>query len=145
LFPEASIIHCRRNALDNALSIYFQSFVWAHDYATELENIGHFYNEYRRLMKHWEEVLEIPMLHVDYEDMIDDNEGMSRRILDFCGLEWQDSVLDFHTTGRAVATSSLDQVREPIYKTSKARWKNYEQHIEPLKSVILPEYLTAIE
>ncbi len=141
LFPDARIIHCRRNPLDNALSVYFQNFLWAHNYATDLANIGHFYNEYRRLMKHWEQVIDIPMLHVDYEDMIEDAEGMSRKILDFCGLEWQDSVLDFHTTGRAVATASFDQVRQPIYKTSRERWKNYEQHIEPLKSAILPEYL----
>jgi tetratricopeptide (TPR) repeat protein len=144
LFPEARIIHCRRNPLDNALSIYFQSFLWAHNYATDLANIGHFYNEYRRLMKHWGQVINIPMLHVDYEEVVEDSEAMSRKILEFCNLEWQDSVLDFHQTGRAVATASFDQVRQPIYKTSRERWKNYEQHIEPLRSAISPEYLAEI-
>jgi len=141
LFPDARIIHCRRNPLDNCLSIYFQNFLLSHNYATNLVNIGHFYNQYRRVMEHWEQVIDIPMLHVDYEDMVEDAEAMSRKILDFCNLEWQESVLDFHTTGRAVATASFEQVRQPIYKTSKARWKNYEQHIKPLIPSILPEYL----
>jgi len=136
LFPKARIIHCRRNPLDTGLSIYFQNFVWTHDYATDLRNIGLFYNEYRRLMQHWEEVIDIPMLNVDYEDMIEDPEGSSRKILDFCGLEWQDSVMDFHKSGRTVATASFDQVRQPIYKTSRARWKNYEKHIGPLRDAL---------
>ncbi|HED12262.1 MAG TPA: sulfotransferase family protein, partial [Gammaproteobacteria bacterium] len=136
LLPEARIIHCRRNPLDTGLSIYFQSFLWLHNYATDLADIGCFYNEYHRLMQHWEQVIDIPMLNVDYEDMIEDTEGVSRKILEFCQLEWHDSVMDFYKSGRAVATSSYDQVRQPIYKTSRARWKNYEQHIEPLRKAL---------
>ncbi len=132
LFPEARIIHCRRNPLDNGLSIYFQNFIWTHDYALDLADIGFFYSEYERIMKHWEDVIDIPIMTVQYEDMIEDQENMSRQILDFCGLAWDDSVMNFYDSKRDVATASYDQVRRPIYKTSKERWKNYEKHIEPL-------------
>ncbi len=136
LFPEARIIHCRRDPLDNGLSIYFQHFLWTHRYATNLENIGLYYNEYQRLMQHWQQVTDIPVLDVNYEDMIQEPEVAARRILDFCDLEWDDSVMDFHKNKRIVATASIDQVRQPIYSSSIARWKNYASHIEPLKTAL---------
>jgi len=132
LFPEARIIHCRRNPLDNGLSIYFQSFIFSHDYATDLAAIGEFYSEYERLMRHWESVIDNPILTVQYEDMISNQEGMTRRLLEFCDLEWDDAVLKFHESERHVATASYDQVRQPMYKSSHARWKNYAKHIKPL-------------
>jgi tetratricopeptide (TPR) repeat protein len=132
LFPDARIIHCRRNPLDNALSIYFQSFLWAHDYAFDLSDIGFFYNQYDRLMQHWEDVLEIPIITVQYENLVNDQEKTSRMLLDFCGLEWDDAVLNFHNVSRDIATASYDQVRQPIYHSSKERWKNYKVHLEPL-------------
>ncbi len=133
LFPEARIIHCQRDPMDNGLSIYFQNFLWTHRYATNLENIGHFYNEYQRLMQHWKQVTNIPILDVSYEDMIRDSETTARKILSFCELDWNDSVMDFHKNKRVITTASIDQVRQPIYSSSISRWKNYEQHIEPLK------------
>jgi tetratricopeptide (TPR) repeat protein len=132
LFPNARIINCRRNPLDNCLSIYFQSFIWSHDYALDLSDVGFFYNEYERMMKHWEEVIDIPILTVQYEDMIQDQEAMSRKLLEFCGLEWDESVMKFYDSKRDVGTASYDQVRQPIYQSSKERWKNYEKHITPL-------------
>ena len=132
LFPEAKIIHCRRNPLDNALSIYFQNFSWTHDYAVKLENIGKFYNLYDRLMRHWQKVVDIPIMTVQYEDMVEDKVAMSKKLIEFCGLEWDDKILDFHDSKRTVATASYDQVRQPIYKTSRERWKNYEKHLAPL-------------
>jgi len=132
LFPECRIIHCRRNPMDTCLSIYFQDFVLSHDYASDLSDLGFFYSEYERLMRHWEAVIDIPMMTVQYEDLIDDQETMSRQILDFCGLDWDESVMAFHDSARAVATASYDQVRQPIYKTSRERWKNYEEHLSPL-------------
>jgi tetratricopeptide (TPR) repeat protein len=136
LFPEARIIHCRRNPLDNGLSIYFQNFIWSHDYATDLKNIGIFYREYARLMRHWEQVADIPMMTVDYEDMIENTVAVSRRLVDFCGLEWNEAVTQFHAAKRSVATASYDQVRQPIYTTSRARWKNYEKYIGPLREAL---------
>ncbi|MDH5388256.1 MAG: sulfotransferase [Gammaproteobacteria bacterium] len=142
LFPEAKIIHCRRHPLDNALSIYFQSFNWAHDYALDLSDLGFFYGFYDKMMQHWENVLDVPILTVQYEDVIDDQESMSRKILDFCDLEWDDAILDFHKNKRDVATASYDQVRQPIYKSSRERWRNYEQYIQPLYDA-LPEHIKA--
>ena len=133
LFPEARIIHCQRNPLDNCLSIYFQSFIWLHDYAVDLSDIGFYYNEHERLMKHWKEVIDIPIMTVQYEDVLQDQEAMSRKLLDFCDLEWDESVMSFHKTKRSVATASYDQVRQPIYQSSKERWRNYEKYIDPLK------------
>jgi tetratricopeptide (TPR) repeat protein len=136
LFPEAKIIHCRRNPLDNALSIYFQNFTWTHDYAVDLERIGKFYNLYDRLMKHWQNVVDIPIMTVKYEDMVEDKAAMSKKLIEFCGLDWDDSILDFHDSKRAIATASYDQVRQPIYKTSRERWKNYEKHLAPLMDAL---------
>lgn len=132
LFPHAKIIHCKRNPLDNGLSIYFQPFLWVHDYATDLADIGDYYKEYERLMKHWESVVDIPMLNVQYEDVVDDQEKATQKILKFCGLEWDNSVMDFHESDREVATASYGQVRQPIYRTSKERWRNYSNYVKPL-------------
>lgn len=132
LFPDARIIHCRRNPLDNALSIYFQSFSWTHDYAINLADIGRFYKVYESFMRHWEKVVDIPIMTVQYEDMVEDQETISRKLIEFCGLEWNDKILDFHGSERAIATASYDQVRQPIYKTSRERWRNYEKHLGPL-------------
>lgn len=132
MFPDAKIIHCQRNPLDTSLSIFFQSFIWSHDYATDLSDIGFFYKQYERLMNHWESVIEQPILKVQYEDLINDQEGMSRRLLEFCGLEWKDDVLNFHEVERDVGTASYDQVRQPIYTSSRERWRNYEKYIGPL-------------
>jgi len=143
LFPEARIIHCQRNPLDNCLSIYFQSFIWSHDYALDLSDIGFYYNEHDRLMRHWKEVADIPILTVQYEDMLQDQESMSHKLLEFCDLEWDESVLDFHKTDRNVGTASYDQVRQPIYKSSKERWRNYRQYVQPINNE-LPEHLKII-
>jgi len=132
LFPEARNIHCLRDPRDTCLSIYFQAFGWLHPYATRLDHLGLYYREYRRLMRHWESVLELPMMTVQYEEMVADQERVSRALVDFIGLEWDDRCLQFHKSERTVATASYDQVRQPIYTQSMARWKNYEKHIKPL-------------
>ena len=132
LFPNAKIIHCKRNPLDNGLSIYFQRFLWTHDYATDLADIGYFYKEYDRLMKYWESVVDIPMLTVQYEDMVEDQEATTKKILEFCELDWDENVMHFHESDREVSTASYDQVRQPIYKTSIQRWRNYRKHVRPL-------------
>ncbi|MEJ2652676.1 MAG: hypothetical protein P8173_13005 [Gammaproteobacteria bacterium] len=84
-------------------------------------------------MRHWEEVLDIPMLKVDYETLIADQERISRAMVEFCGLPWDDRCLRFHETQRVVATASYDQVRRPLYAHSVNRWKNYEKHLAPLR------------
>jgi len=136
MFPNARIIHCKRDPRDICLSIFFQNFDDSHNYSTNLENLGHYYNEYEKVMKHWKSILKIPILEVQYEDVVKDQEGMSRKLIDFVGLEWDDSVLKFYENKRSVVTASYDQVRQKIYTKSTARWKNYEKHIERLIKVL---------
>ena len=136
LFPGARVIHCRRNALDLCLSCYFHDFRAAHAYTYDLGELGAYYRNYERLMAHWRDVLPIAMLEIDYENLVADQEAESQRIIEFCGLEWDGACLRFHDSGRAVFTASNWQVRQPIYATSVGRWRNYEAHLDPLKSAL---------
>jgi hypothetical protein len=85
-------------------------------------------------MAHWRKVLPIQMYEVQYEELVADQERISRELIDYIGLEWDDRCLDFHQTKRAVRTASNWQVRQPIYKTARKRWKNYETFLTQLKS-----------
>ena len=136
MFPNAKIIHCKRDPRDTCLSIYFQNFDDSHNYSTTLENIGFYYQEYEKLMKHWKSILQIPIMEVQYEELVKDQEKLSRELIDFVGLEWDESVLKFYENKRSVVTASYDQVRQKIYTKSTARWKNYEEHIESLTKVL---------
>ncbi|NCS73326.1 MAG: tetratricopeptide repeat protein [Deltaproteobacteria bacterium] len=132
LFPGARVIHCTRDPRDTCLSIYFQQFNRTHTYSWELGDIAHFYNEYRRLMRHWEATLEIAMIEVNYERLVGDLAGETRRMVEFLGLDWDERCLRFYETERPVATASFDQVRQPLYTGSVGRWRNYERHLGPL-------------
>ncbi len=136
LFPNARIIHCRREAQDTCLSIYFQNFEGHHSYAYDLSNLGHYYRQYEHLMDHWRRVVPTPILDMPYEDVVADQEGMTRRLLEFCDLDWNDRCLAFHQNERSVHTSSFAQVRKPIYKSSLARHKRYQQHLGPLRQAL---------
>lgn len=136
LFPDARIIHCTRNPLDSILSVYFQNFSGGHSYSTNLKNITLFYNAYHRLMKHWKDVINIPIHTVKYEEIVEDQEKVTRELLEFCELDWDDNVLQFHKSKRNVGTASYEQVRQPIYKTSKERWRNYEKHLDIVKKTL---------
>jgi tetratricopeptide (TPR) repeat protein len=133
LLPRARVVHCRRNPLDNCISIFFQNFGDGHNYKWDLEDLGHYYRLYERLMEHWQRVLPNPLFEVQYEEMVENQEALSRRLIEFCGLEWDDGCLEFHTSSRAVKTASHWQVRQPIYKSSTERWRRYEKHLGPLQ------------
>lgn len=133
LFPEAQIIHCTRNALDTCLSIYFHDFNLNNLYARDLNELGRYYQAYTQLMQHWREVLRIPVLEVNYEALVADVETISRDIIGFCGLEWQDSCLRFYEAKRTVYTPSHEQVRRPIYNSAVGRWRQYAEFLEPLR------------
>lgn len=132
LFPNARIIHCRRDPIDTCLSCYSISFNASHAYSNSLEGLAFMYGEYRRLMQHWRTSLPLNMLEVVYEDLVYSPEEWSRKIVDFAGLPWNDRCLDFHKTKRAVLTASVDQVRRPVYDSSIGRWKKFETHLKPL-------------
>jgi tetratricopeptide (TPR) repeat protein len=132
VFPKARIIHCRRDPLDTCLSCYFENFQEDQRYGTRLESVAHFYRHYERLMQHWRRAAPLPILDVRYEDVVADVETQARRLVEFCGLDWDPNCLEFHRTSRSVSTPSRWQVRQPIYGSSVARWRNYERHLQPL-------------
>jgi tetratricopeptide (TPR) repeat protein len=133
VLPRAKIIHCRRHPIDACLSMYFQNFNDNHAYKFSLEGLVVFYEQYLRLMEHWRKVLPPGVMYeIQYEDMVEDTEGESKKLMEFLGLEWEAGQMDFFKKERPVFTCSKWQVRQPIYKSSKARWKRYEQFIEPL-------------
>ena len=132
-FPHARIIHMRRNPIDTCLSIYFQNFTTGHSYANDLENLAHYFSEYRRVMEHWRSTLPAnAILDLPYEELVEDQETWSRKMVQFIDLPWDPRCLEFHRTGRTVSTASLWQVRQQISKTSVARWRNYEKFVGPL-------------
>ncbi len=136
LFPRARVIHCRRDALDTCLSCYFQNFGRNQPLFANLTKLGTVYRQYERLMAHWRRVVPTPVLDVQYEDLATDQERVSRRLVEFCGLPWDDRCLDFHRQERAVATASFWQVRQPIYTTSIGRWHHYASHLGELKRAL---------
>ena len=136
LFPKARIIHCQRNSLDICLSCYFQDFRGFKPFIYNLTTLGLYYRQYERLMKHWHNVLQLQIMNVNYEELVENQEDISRKIIDFCGLEWNDKCLSFHKNKRSVQTVSTWQVRQPMYTTSKGRWKNYDKFLEPLRKAL---------
>jgi tetratricopeptide (TPR) repeat protein len=133
LFPQARLIHCRRDLRDVALSCWttnFASMPWTCD---PDHLISHF-EEYARLMDHWRKVLPSPPLDVDYEELVEDTEAVARRVVAWCGLDWEPGCLRFYETQRPVRTASAIQVRRPVYKSSVGRWKNYQESLGELFS-----------
>jgi tetratricopeptide (TPR) repeat protein len=139
IFPNARIIHTSRNPVDTCVSCYTTRFEQGHPYSYELGELGRYYNWYAELMTHWHSVMPADsMLEVSYEELIADLEGQARRMIEYCGLSWDDRCLEFHRTKRPVYTASLAQVRRPIYSTSVGRWTRFEDSLEPLMAVLKP-------
>ena len=139
LFPGAKVVHSLRDPIDTCLSCYFQNFRFLHGamgFSKDLDELGNYYKQYQRLMAHWRETLDIAMLEVQYESLVADQEAVTRQLLEFCGLSWDEQCLKFYKTGRAVTTASYNQVRQPLYHKSVQRWKHYEQYLEPLKKAL---------
>ncbi|TPK69103.1 tetratricopeptide repeat protein [Mesorhizobium sp. B2-4-19] len=132
LFPNARIIHCRRDAIDNCVSCFVLRFGEGHSYNTDLRTLGLYYREYDRLMQHWNKIFPGLIFENRYETLVDDQEAQSRRLIDYLGLPWDDACLRFFDRDGSVNTPSRWQVRQPIYKSSVKRWKNYESEIQPL-------------
>ena len=137
LFPNARIIHCMRNPLDNAVSLYSNSMRPFHNqYKSNLKTLGLYYIQYRSLMQHWHDLFPGAILDVYYEDMVVNTELVARKMIDYLGLEWEDGVMDREGSQRSVKTLSAWQVRQPVYTSSSGRWRNYESQLQPLIDVI---------
>ncbi|WP_127090992.1 tetratricopeptide repeat-containing sulfotransferase family protein [Aquabacter cavernae] len=133
ILPGARIIHSRRNAVDTCLSCYTKLFQGEQVFTYDLAELGAFHRHYERLMAHWRAVMPPErFIEVDYEAVIADQEGETRRLLEALGLPWDDRCLAFHETQRPVRTASLLQVRQPLYKTSAGRAARYAAHLGPL-------------
>jgi tetratricopeptide (TPR) repeat protein len=136
LFPKARIIHCRRDPLDTALSIYLTRFAGIHGFANDRAAIVAYSREYARLMAHWRAVLPTDrFIEIDYEALVAEPESVSRRLIEFCGLDWDPACLDFHNTDRPIATASAWQARQPIFQTSVERWRHYEPWLGELSDL----------
>lgn len=130
--PNARIIHCTRDIRDCGFSIFAHNFNPQQRWATDLGDIAHYWRGYRKLMAHWASVSGLKITNASYEETVSDVEGQSRRLLDFLDLPWEADVLRFHENDRAVQTPSRWQVRQPVYQSSKARWRRYENQLGSL-------------
>ena len=136
ILPGATIVHCRRDPLDTAISLYFNDFMSGHDYSYDLRSIGRQIRGIRALMAHWETVLGNRILTVDYETLVADPEPLVRRIVRHVGLAWDESCLRPHEVTRPVHTASAWQVRQPVYRRSAGRASRYEQFLGPLREAL---------
>ena len=137
LFPKARIIHVRRHPVDTCLSIYCTLFDMRHDFAYDRADIVAFYRDYQRLMAHWRAVLPGDrFLEIDYEDLVSDSAGAMRRLIEFCGLDWDEACRQPASSQHVVKTASAWQVRQPIYASSVARWRGYAPWLGALAGLL---------
>jgi hypothetical protein len=134
--PNANIIHLQRDAMDTCYAIYKQLFVDAYPFSYRLDELAQYYVAYRQLMEHWSAVLPDVVHTMHYEALVADLESESRRLLNFCGLEWQAQCLRFHENREASTTASTAQIRRPIYSSSIGKWRNYEQQLQPVADIL---------
>ena len=136
ILPNARIIDARRHPLACCFSGYKQLFAKGQNFTYNLTDIGRYYADYVRLMRHWHDVLPGHVLQVQYEDMVADTEAQVRRLLDHCGLPFEDNCLRFYENKRAVKTASSEQVRQPIFTSGLDQWENFEPWLSPLKAAL---------
>lgn len=138
ILPQAKIIDARRHPLDSLLGCYKQHFALGQSFTFDQLELSEFYLEYRRIMAHWHAMLPGRVLELRYEDIVREQEAMTRRLLDYCGLPWDSRCLRFHETERAVHTASSEQVRQPLYDSSVNGWRNFRDHLGLMTEVIGP-------
>ena len=133
LFPDAKIIHCVRDARDTCLSIYKQNFATEnYRFAYDLKTVGQFHNLYRKMMKHWRQVMPGAIYDIEYELLTRNPEREIRNLLSACDLEWQQACLNFDQSEGMVKTASFYQVRQPMYTSSVKLWEQYKDFLGPL-------------
>ena len=138
ILPTARIIDARRHPLDACLGCYRQLFAKGQNFTYDLNELGEYYLQYQRMMDHWAAVLPGRVLTVQYEEVVADFENQVRRLLEFCGLPWEDACLRFYENERPIRTPSAEQVRQPIYDRSVGYWRNYAQYLDELITAIEP-------
>jgi len=136
ILPNARVICCIRDPMDNCLSLFKNYFIKAHYYTYDMTELGQYYNLYLDLMEHWRKTLTGLIYDQSYESLVADQEDQIRKLLDYCHLPWDDACLEFYKIRRNVRTASNAQVRRPIYKDSIKLWKRYEKQLEPLRAEI---------
>lgn len=136
ILPNAKIIHCRRDPMDNCWSIFKNYLPEIKGYAYNLTELGQYYILYQDLMRHWHAMIPGFIYDIKYEDVVSDQEKQTKKLLKFCGLPWNKDCLNFHKTKRSISTASNTQVRRPIYNDSVNLWKRYEDQLNPLKKVL---------
>jgi hypothetical protein len=141
ILPNAKLIDARREPMACCFSGFKQLFAEGQEFTYGLDNISHYYKHYVELMNHWDEVLPGFVLRVKHEDVIEDLEGQVKRMLDFCGLEFEQACVDFHKTKRTIKTPSSEQVRQPIFKDSMLQWKNYSAPLQEMHDFFVAEGL----
>ena len=139
VLPNARIVDARRHPLDSCFGSFKQHFAQGQAFTYDLVELGEYYLEYRKMMRHWQQVLPGKVLELRYEDVVRDQEGQTRRLLDYLGLPWEDACLRFYETERAVRTASSEQVRQPIYDSSVNHWRNFRHQLAPLIEVLADE------
>jgi tetratricopeptide (TPR) repeat protein len=130
--PNAKIVHLARDPIDTCYAIFKTLFINAYHYSYQLDELAQFYVEYRSTMDHWHAVLPGVICDVSYEELVADPPTQCRRLLEWCGLPWQDEVLDFHRSNAASTTASTAQVRRPFYRSSVKKWRHFEQQLQPV-------------
>jgi tetratricopeptide (TPR) repeat protein len=138
ILPRAKIVDARRHPMGSCFSAYKQHFAQGQDFSYDLTALGRYYRDYVDLMAHFDAVLPGRVHRVIYEDMVEDTEGEVRRLLDYCGLEFEPGCLEFHRNARAVRTVSSEQVRRPIFRDGLEQWRNFEPWLDPLKTALGP-------
>ena len=136
LFPQSHIIYTSRDPLDTCVSCFLTDLAARNELPFDLSTTGHLYRHCQQLMSHWRRVLDIPILQVQYEQVVDDLEAQARRLIEFLQLRWDPQCLRYYENPRPVATASSGQVRLPIYKRSVGRWRHYERHLAPLRAAL---------
>jgi tetratricopeptide (TPR) repeat protein len=134
--PGAKIVHLRRDPMDTCYAIYKTLFSRAYPFSYDLSDLGHYYVAYRRLMQHWQSALPGAILELDYEALVADPEAVTRRLLEFCELEFEPACLDFHRSATASTTASAVQVRQPVYTDSVGKWKHFAAQLEPCAAIL---------
>lgn len=131
--PNARIVHVRRHPIAACYAIYKTLFQDGYPFSYDLQELGRYYVAYRRLMRHWSETLPGAILDLQYEDLVADPDQQIHRLLEFCGLDWEEACLDFHTHTAPATTASAAQVRRRLYSTSVGQWRNYATQLAPLR------------